>query len=188
MEYRGYTGTIHYSDEDGVFFGRVLGIRSMVSYEGETIAELFADFKAAVDDYYDICEADGWDLEQPKIDKEVRHFSGPNTLNYMDHTGSIEFDEESQLYHGRLTDIMGICGYSGIDLDHLKSDFKKAVDEYYGMMDCIYFDLGPGFPGIHKLLKDWFEGQTCAQDPGHPFVFREACLYRPALLNKTEEE
>ena len=34
MEYRGYTGSVEFSVEDKVFFGKVLGIKTLLSYEG----------------------------------------------------------------------------------------------------------------------------------------------------------
>lgn len=51
MEYKGYTGSVEFSEKDGVFYGKVQGIRSLVSYEGTTAAELVSDFHASVDDY-----------------------------------------------------------------------------------------------------------------------------------------
>lgn len=51
IEYKGYTGSIEFSESDGLFFGKVLGIRSLISYEGTNADELVADFHGAVDDY-----------------------------------------------------------------------------------------------------------------------------------------
>lgn len=65
MEYRGYVGAAHFREDDGVFHGRVAGIRDVVSYEGESVAALRADFEAAVDDYFAICEKDGVEPERP---------------------------------------------------------------------------------------------------------------------------
>lgn len=59
MTYRGYVGSIEFSEEDGVLFGKVLGIRSLISYEGSTAKELVDDFHGAVDDYLSACEAEG---------------------------------------------------------------------------------------------------------------------------------
>ena len=56
MEYKGYIGSIEFSETDGIFFGRVQGICAMVSYEGATIVELEEDFRGAVDDYLLFCE------------------------------------------------------------------------------------------------------------------------------------
>lgn len=52
LEYKGFTGTIEHTD--GVYHGKVQGIRGLVSYEGNTIEELRQDFEGAVDDYLDL--------------------------------------------------------------------------------------------------------------------------------------
>ena len=59
IEYRGYIGSIEFSEEDGIFYGKVQGIRSLISYEGESAHELVEDFHGAVDDYITECEANG---------------------------------------------------------------------------------------------------------------------------------
>lgn len=51
QEYRGYVGSVEYSEEDGVFFGKLIGIRDLVSYEGETLELLEKDYREAVDFY-----------------------------------------------------------------------------------------------------------------------------------------
>ena len=55
MEYKGYVGSIEFSPEDELFFGKVLGIRALISYEGTNAKELLADFHQAVDDYLVLC-------------------------------------------------------------------------------------------------------------------------------------
>ena len=59
MKYKGYTGSIEFSAEDNVFYGKVLGIRALVSYEGQNEAELTQDFQGAVDDYLSLCSKRG---------------------------------------------------------------------------------------------------------------------------------
>ncbi|MBQ9552114.1 MAG: type II toxin-antitoxin system HicB family antitoxin [Clostridia bacterium] len=59
MEYKSYIGSVEFSEEDSLFYGRVLGIRALVSYEGENAHDLIADFHSAVDDYLALCEAEG---------------------------------------------------------------------------------------------------------------------------------
>lgn len=51
FQYKGYVGSVEFSEEDDIFYGKVLGIRSLISYEGESVTELLADFHDAVDDY-----------------------------------------------------------------------------------------------------------------------------------------
>ena len=64
MEYKGYVGNVEFSEEDEVFFGKVIGIRSLISYEGATAKELIKDFHDAVDDYLALCEAEGVEPEK----------------------------------------------------------------------------------------------------------------------------
>ena len=64
MEYKGYVGSIEFSEQDNVFFGKVQGIRSLISYEGSNAEELMEDFHGAIDDYLALCEDDG---SQPEI-------------------------------------------------------------------------------------------------------------------------
>ena len=59
IEYKGYIGSIEFSENDGVFFGKVQGILSLISYEGTNAADLIADFHGAVDDYLALCEEEG---------------------------------------------------------------------------------------------------------------------------------
>ena len=39
MQYKGYVGSVEFSEEDGLFFGRILGIRSVISYDGKNAQE-----------------------------------------------------------------------------------------------------------------------------------------------------
>lgn len=45
IHYKGYTGSIEFSDEDGLFCGKVLGIRSLISYEGKLNRNLSQIFR-----------------------------------------------------------------------------------------------------------------------------------------------
>lgn len=63
IQYRGYIGSVEFSEEDGIFYGKVMGIRSLISYEGENARDLLADFHGAVDDYLALCEAEGKEPE-----------------------------------------------------------------------------------------------------------------------------
>ena len=65
LEYKGYTGTIEYSKEDELLFGKVIGIKSLLSYEGSKGTELELDFKGLIDDYLEDCKAAGIKPEKP---------------------------------------------------------------------------------------------------------------------------
>ena len=64
MEYKGYVGSVEFSEEDALFYGKVLGIRALISYEGENAADLIADFHGAVDDYLELCAQSGTEPEK----------------------------------------------------------------------------------------------------------------------------
>ena len=59
MEYKGYIGSVEISESDGILFGKIQGIRSLISYEGTNATELISDFHGAVDDYLALCEEEG---------------------------------------------------------------------------------------------------------------------------------
>lgn len=56
LKYKGYIGSVAYSEPDKVFFGKLEGIDDLVNYEGESVTELTAAFHEAVDDYLIFCE------------------------------------------------------------------------------------------------------------------------------------
>lgn len=64
MEYKDYIGSIEFSEEDCIFYGKVQGIRALISYEGTTAQELVDDFHCAVDDYLALCKAEGKEPEK----------------------------------------------------------------------------------------------------------------------------
>ena len=51
MTYKGYLGSVNYSEKDQVIFGKVEGINGLVNFEGESVKELTEAFHEAVDDY-----------------------------------------------------------------------------------------------------------------------------------------
>jgi predicted HicB family RNase H-like nuclease len=53
LEYKGYIGTIE--AEDGVFHGRVAGLRDVVTFEGTSFAEVQQAFRDSIDDYLAFC-------------------------------------------------------------------------------------------------------------------------------------
>lgn len=64
IEYKNYLGSVEFSEEDGLFFGKVLGIRALISYEGSNAKELIDDFHGAVDDYLALCESESLEPER----------------------------------------------------------------------------------------------------------------------------
>ena len=59
MTYKGYTARIEYDDEDGIFTGRIGGIRDVVGFHADTVGALREAFQEAVEDYLEACAATG---------------------------------------------------------------------------------------------------------------------------------
>lgn len=69
MTYKGYTARVEYDDRDNIFVGRILGIRGIISFHGETVAELKIAFEQAVKDYLADCKREGLSPEKPASGK-----------------------------------------------------------------------------------------------------------------------
>ena len=65
MTYKGYTARIDFDGDDRIFFGRLAGIRDIITFHGETVDELEAAFKEAVDDYLETCVKLGEEPNKP---------------------------------------------------------------------------------------------------------------------------
>ena len=59
MKYKDYSGSVEYSDEDGVFFGRIVGINDRITFDGDNVKSLRINFEEAVDGYLEVCSQIG---------------------------------------------------------------------------------------------------------------------------------
>lgn len=55
LQYNGYYASVNFSSVDEVFYGKIIGINDLVSFEGSTVAELKQGFHEAVEDYLETC-------------------------------------------------------------------------------------------------------------------------------------
>jgi predicted HicB family RNase H-like nuclease len=55
MTYKGYAARIEYDDGDGIFTGRIAGIRDGVGFHADTVEGLREAFREAVEDYLETC-------------------------------------------------------------------------------------------------------------------------------------
>jgi len=94
LSYKGYYGSVEFSDEDDVFFGRIIGINDRITYEGDSVKALRHDFEEAVDEYLETCAELGKEPEKaykgtfnvriaPNLHRELAVFSASHgkTLN-----------------------------------------------------------------------------------------------------------
>ena len=64
LEYKGYCGSVEYSAEDEVFFGRIIGIADHITFEGNSVRNLKRDFESSVDEYLESCKELGKEPEK----------------------------------------------------------------------------------------------------------------------------
>jgi len=65
LHYKDYVGSVEFSEADGVFHGKVAGIRALISFEGNSVSAIIKDFHNAVDEYLDFCAETGKQPEKP---------------------------------------------------------------------------------------------------------------------------
>ena len=65
LHYKNYVGSVEFSEEDAVFHGKVIGIKPLLSFEGDSVSALIEDFHNAVDEYLEFCAEKGKQPEKP---------------------------------------------------------------------------------------------------------------------------
>ncbi len=65
MTHNGFAARVEYSEEDGCFVGHIAGIRDVIGFHGESVAELRAAFEEAVEDYLETCRKLGREPNRP---------------------------------------------------------------------------------------------------------------------------
>ena len=68
LSYKGYRGTVEFCEADNCLCGHILGLKdSLILYEGETLADLRADFEAGVDSYVKRQQEENIPFEQCRL-------------------------------------------------------------------------------------------------------------------------
>ena len=64
LNYKGFIGSVHFSSDDNVFFGKVEGINDLITFEGESVKELTEAFHFVVDEHIKDCEKENTSAEK----------------------------------------------------------------------------------------------------------------------------
>ena len=56
-----------------------------------------------------------------------------NILKYRGYTGSVNFDADDMVFHGRVLGITDVIGFEGESVAELEQDFTSAIDDYLEM-------------------------------------------------------
>ena len=69
MNHKGYTARLEYDERDNIFVGRVLGLRSIISFHGVTVSDLRHEFEVTIEDFLRDCKEQGIKPEKPASGK-----------------------------------------------------------------------------------------------------------------------
>ena len=59
LQYQDFTAAIDYSADDQTYFGKIIGIKDLIIFEGTSEVELKTAFQEAVEDYLETCKIIG---------------------------------------------------------------------------------------------------------------------------------
>jgi len=65
LNHKGYFAKVEFDPEDHILVGHIIGIRDVVGFHGETVAELETAFRESVDDYLAACKELGQEPNKP---------------------------------------------------------------------------------------------------------------------------
>ena len=137
IEYKGYIGSVEFSEEDNILFGKVVGVSSLISYEGTTVAELIDNFHKSVDEYLDSCKMDN-------VTPEVCY--GLITSAIIEVTGIQDFEKKDFRY------IPLWVGEWGFSLEEIISAYHSTIDRM-GKVNILFW---------HSILKKSYEDRVTA--------------------------
>jgi predicted HicB family RNase H-like nuclease len=65
MHYKGYAGVLEIDEESGMLYGNVVGLRDMITFQGETVAGATKAFHDSVECYLELCASRNEPPEKP---------------------------------------------------------------------------------------------------------------------------
>lgn len=71
IEHKGYVGKVEFDNDAGVLHGEVMNLRDVITFQGESVAELRQAFIDSVEDYLEFCAERGEEPEKPYSGKFV---------------------------------------------------------------------------------------------------------------------
>lgn len=64
LSHQDFLGSVHFDGSNELFYGKLLGITDLVTFEGTSVAELKKAFQEAVQDYIHLCHKMGKPLKK----------------------------------------------------------------------------------------------------------------------------
>lgn len=87
MEYKGYIGRVEFDEEAGIIHGEVINTRDVITFLGDSVAEVMKAFHESVDDYLEFCKTRGETPDKPFSGRFVTRI--PPDLHRQAHIAAI---------------------------------------------------------------------------------------------------
>ena len=65
LKYKNYLGLVEYDAEAKIFTGEVIGVRSVITFQGRTPEEIEVSFRESIDIFLEMCREDGVKPDKP---------------------------------------------------------------------------------------------------------------------------
>ena len=65
LSYKSYVGRVEFDDEADVFHGEIIGIRDVITFQGQSVHEIRQAMEESVDDYLDMCKKHSRQPDKP---------------------------------------------------------------------------------------------------------------------------
>jgi predicted HicB family RNase H-like nuclease len=123
MNYKGYIGVVKFDSDAGVLRGQVADLRDVITFQGQTVAEVVQAFHDSVDDYLEFCAERGENPERPFSGKLLVRLK-PDVHRALTATAMDRGVSVNRLVSGQLTKLARLSSGSG--LFRIASEPKKA--------------------------------------------------------------
>jgi predicted HicB family RNase H-like nuclease len=101
MKYKGYTGVVELDEDSETLFGRVIGLREVITFQAGSVPEVIQAFHDSVDVYLEFCAARGERPEKPYSGQFVLRVD-PQLHRAMAHTAEVQGTSVNALIEGTL--------------------------------------------------------------------------------------
>jgi predicted HicB family RNase H-like nuclease len=71
-------------------------------------------------------------------------------MMHKGYTGSVEYDPEHRIFHGRVHDLSDVITFQGASVEELETDFREAVDDYLAF--CVEEGIEPQRPHSGRFV------------------------------------
>lgn len=74
-----------------------------------------------------------------------------NVLRYKDFVGTVQYNADDKVFHGKLAFITDLVTFEGTSVDELESAFLEAVDDYLELCDSVGKKPEKSFAGSFNI-------------------------------------